>query len=121
MNPSTESAFLPLSAVDFHTLLVLGNGALYGYAIMKAVAEESSGAVAPEIGSLYRTLGRLVTRGLVEDAPRPQGQETHPGRERRYFQLTPAGRRVLQAEAGRLRKALSLAQGRDLLPDQAGR
>lgn len=31
------------SATEFHVLLVLSRGALYGYAIMKAVEEESGG------------------------------------------------------------------------------
>ena len=114
-----EQDLLPLTPTDFHTLLVLGSGALYGYAIMKAIAEESQGTVAPEIGSLYRTLGRLVTKGLVQEAPSPPQADTHPGKERRYFQLTPLGRSVMQAETRRLQEALALARQRDLLPDAA--
>ena len=33
----------PLSATDFHVLLVLTEGDLYGYAIMKAVEAQSGG------------------------------------------------------------------------------
>ncbi|HIF21537.1 MAG TPA: hypothetical protein EYQ27_06405, partial [Gemmatimonadetes bacterium] len=38
----------PLSATDFHVLMVLAEEDLYGYAIMKAVERESAGAVSPE-------------------------------------------------------------------------
>ena len=50
----------PLSATDYHVLMVLTEEDLYGYAIMKAVEQESGGAVSPEIGSLYRILARLM-------------------------------------------------------------
>jgi len=115
-----RGGLLPLTAVDFHVLLVLGGGPLYGYAIMKSVAEESGGTVAPEIGSLYRTLGKLVTRGLVEEADEPlAGEESsHPGKRRRYFQLTELGRTTVRADARRQRDALDLARQRDLLPEQ---
>lgn len=116
--PSDVSSFLPLGPTDFHVMLVLGTGPLYGYAILKALEEESRGAVTPEIGSLYRVIARLVTRGLVieADAPEP-ASEPHPGRERRYYRLTPLGTAVMRAEAARLEEALGLARMRDLLPE----
>ena len=61
----------PLSATDFHVLMVLAEEDLYGYAIMKAVERESAGAVSPEIGSLYRILARLVSEGFVDEADAP--------------------------------------------------
>lgn len=97
---------------------MLGEGALYGYAIMKAVEEESGGAVAPEIGSLYRVLARLMGEGLVEEAPSPADDEVHPGRARKYYRLTERGRAAARAEAARLRHVLGLAARRDLLPGE---
>lgn len=115
---SSPSEHTPLSATDFHVLLVLGDGALYGYAIMKAVEEESGGAVTPEIGSLYRVLARLMGEGLVEEAPSPDADEAHPGRARKYYRLTERGRAVARAEAQRLRNVLGIAARRDLLPGE---
>ena len=107
-----------LSATDFHVLLVLAAGDLYGYAILKAVEEESAGAVRPEIGSLYRVLGRLMSSGLVTEAPVPRGGgETHRGRTRRYYRLTDRGRRALEEDACRLERALEIARDRALLPE----
>jgi len=115
----TNHTFSALSPTDLHVLMVLSDGALYGYGIMKAVAEESGGAVNPEIGSLYRVLARLMGAGLVEEAPTPdEGPEVHPGRERKYYGLTAGGRAALEAEATRLSHVLDLARVRHLLPER---
>lgn len=108
----------PLSATDFHILLVLSEEDLYGYAIMKAVEEQSGGSVSPEVGSLYRILARLMDEGWVEEAPVPaDAEESHRGRPRKYYRITPAGEAVARREAVRLRDVLDLARTRDLLPD----
>lgn len=105
------------SATEFHVLLVLSRGALYGYAIMKAVEEESGGRIRPEIGSLYRVLSRLMAQGLVEETDAPAAsREPHPGRDRRFYRLTARGRAVARAEAMRLHEVLEIARRRKLLP-----
>ena len=115
----TPRAFLPLSPLDLHVLAVLAREDLYGYAVMKAVEEESDGALRPEIGSLYRVLGRLEGAGLVQEAEAPaDAPETHRGRPRKYYGLSPLGLRVLRAEAERLGGVVERVRG--LLPD-AGR
>ncbi len=111
-----EAEQIPLSPVDLHVMMVLWEGPLYGYAIMKAVADESHGAVAPQIGSLYRVLGRLVSKGWVVETDAPaSGDGTHPGKDRRYYGLTDPGRMAARAEAERLKGVVALAQGRDML------
>jgi len=111
----------PLSATDFHVLMVLAEESLYGYAIMKAVERESGGAVSPEIGSLYRILARLVSEGFVGEADAPDGAPAeHRGRKRRYYQLTPHGRLALMEESRRMRAVLELARERSLLPEGSG-
>ena len=105
----------PLSALDFHVLLVLSDADLYGYAIMKAVEEQSRGVIVPEIGSLYRVIGRLIDDGLVAEADPPRGaSDVHRGRPRKYYRITPRGLAVARAEAERLRHVVALAK--DLLP-----
>ena len=107
----------PLSAVDFHVMMVLAEAPSYGYAIMKAVAEHSNGAVSPEIGSLYRVLARLVDEGWVEETTPPRGaRQGARGLPRRYYALTAAGRRVAHGEARRLSQVVALARERNLLP-----
>lgn len=108
----------PLSASDFHVLMVLADGASYGYAIMKAVEAHSGGAVAPEIGSMYRILSRLMTAGWVEEVEAPDDAPSSTrGRDRRYYGLTAAGRRVAHAEARRLAAVVELARSRHLLAE----
>ena len=106
-----------MTPIDFHVLMVLSQGALYGYAIMQAVEEESEGAVTPEIGSLYRVLGRLVAQGFVKQVDEPGGNAgtVHPGRQRKYYALTPEGSEALRTEATRLEGVVRLAADRRLL------
>ena len=106
----------PMSATDYHILLVLAEGDLYGYAIMKAVEEDSGGAVSPGIGSLYRILARLSSRGWVEEACTPKDAPTeHRGNPRQYYRLTREGRAALRDESRRLESVLALARERKLL------
>jgi DNA-binding PadR family transcriptional regulator len=105
---------LPLRPTDLQVLLVLGDGPLHPYGIAKA-AESAGGRVTLEIGSLYRTLNRLRTQGLIEPAEvvdrGPQGQE------RRTWRITSFGVAVARAETERLREVLAAAASRRLLRD----
>ncbi len=103
---------LPLSPADLHVLLVLAERELYGYAILKAVEEESNGHVRPDLGALYRALARLTTAGMVREAKAPNDQAPAPGQKRRYFGLTAGGRKTLVAEVARLEHVLDLAGAR---------
>lgn len=112
---------VPLSAVDFHVLLVLAGRTLHGYAILKAVEAESDGVVSPEVGSLYRVLARLMAAGLVEETSAPAAApRVHRGLSRRYYRLTREGRALLKAEARRLASAVEIARNRAILPGAAG-
>ena len=108
----------PLSALDFHVLLVLAVEDLYGYGIKKAVEGQSAGLISPEIGSLYRVLARLIELGWIQEATAPPpSKEAHPGRPRRYYSLTATGLTVVRMEMRRLRQVVDLAQ--DILPGTA--
>jgi DNA-binding PadR family transcriptional regulator len=101
-----------MSTLEYHVLLAMAAGPLYGYAIKEAVEAESQGAVTPRAGSLYRLIARLMSRGLVREAA-PRGEVApHPGRERKYYALTPEGRGALAEEARRLKSAAALAERR---------
>ena len=47
-------AKLPLRPVDFHILLVLTDGELHGYGIVKEIEARSEGRIRLEPGNLYR-------------------------------------------------------------------
>src|ERR1051326_286441 len=67
-----------MSTLEFHVLLALAGGPLYGYAIKDAVAAESGGTHTPRAGSLYRVLARLMTAGLVKETDPRGGITAHP-------------------------------------------
>ena len=100
-----------MSPLDYHVLLALASEPLYGYAITEAVERESDGAVVPRAGTLYRVLARLVSWGFVEERAGPE-EESHPGRPRRWYGLTPGGRQALADEARRLGEVAELAMRR---------
>lgn len=101
-----------LSSLEFHVLLAMAKGPLYGYAIKEAVEADSDGTLTPRAGSLYRVLARLMTWRLVAETEPGEAAAPHPGRERRYYGLTAEGRRALAAEARRQRSAAALAEER---------
>ena len=108
-------ASLPLRPVDFHILLVLTDGELHGYGIVKEIEARSEGRIRLEPGNLYRYVRRLVEGGIVEPAERKASVDTADER-RRYYRVTSFGRRVLAAEAMRMRTLVAAAEARITLP-----
>jgi DNA-binding PadR family transcriptional regulator len=107
--------FLPLTPAVFHVLLALADRERHGYGIMQDVTAATGGAVTLRTGTLYTILKRLLEEDLILESDRRPG----PGEDderRRYYALTPTGRRVVQAEAQRLEQMVSLARARRMLP-----
>ena len=113
MNQNADQ-MLPLKAADFQILLVLLDGCLHGYGIMKEVERSSDGSVRLELGSLYRVLARLLASGLVEDVE-STSETPRALRERRHYRISDLGRRVAAAEAQRLVRVVEQSQVRSLL------
>jgi DNA-binding PadR family transcriptional regulator len=97
-----------LQEPTFLILTALAAGAQHGYGIMTDVAGISGGRVKLRAGTLYAALDRLAAERLVE----ADREEVVEGRLRRYYRLTPAGGRRLEAEAGRLRASAAVATRR---------
>ena len=104
-----------LSNLAFHILLALGGGPSHGYAIGKDVDERSGGRLDPTTGALYQALKRLTDDGLVEPIDGPDAADAR----RKYFALTPRGRRAAAAEAARLDALVRTARQRKLYPQRA--
>jgi DNA-binding PadR family transcriptional regulator len=99
--PPPES-FLPLKPVEFLILMTVADGERHGYGIMLDIAERTGGTVRLEAGGLYRSIRRLLADSLLtEAATRPAAHDDDE--RRRYYALTALGRRVVAAEARRLR------------------
>ncbi len=65
----------------------------HGYEISKLIETRSGGAVSFRVASLYPLLYRLESRGLIQG----RWVEKAGQRRRRYYRLTPAGKKVLAA------------------------
>ncbi len=105
---------LPLRPVDFLVLLMLAQGDRHGYGIMQDVEAHTHGEVLLEAGSLYRTIRRLQEQGLLTESGRRPSADRDDER-RRYYRLTSVGRRVVSAEADRLRALVRLAEAAQVL------
>jgi DNA-binding PadR family transcriptional regulator len=91
---------LPLRPVEFHILLSLAAGERHGYGIIQDI-EERGDTPAPDVGTMYRALARMVEARLIEPAARRPAADASDER-RNYYRITDTGRRVATAEARRL-------------------
>lgn len=84
-------------------LSVLMDDTLYGYAITKHVAVRSSGEIVLSPGVLYPLLARLEAKGFIastwETVKSDRNEDGEGGRRRKWYRLSPKGRKRL---AGRV-------------------
>ena len=102
----------------FHILTVLAQGDQHGYAILRAVREQTAGRVRLGPGTLYRSIQRMLEEGLIEeldDRPDPEQDDER----RRYYRITRPGRNAARAEAQRLADLVDLARASGLSPRRA--
>ena len=93
-------------------LLALADGERHGYALMQELRSDGLGAALGP-GSLYRNIQQLVTARLITES---SGASSDVDDERRrYYRLTPLGRRALAAEANRLSKLLRRAETKGIV------
>ena len=107
-------AWLPLTAPMFHILLALADKERHGYDIMREVDERSEGKVRLGPGTLYGSIKRMLSDGLIEELDSRPDPELDDER-RRYYRLTDLGRRIAIAEAERLERLVKSARSKKLL------
>jgi len=76
-------------------LKILARGPKHGYAIAEAIHERSEDVLRVEEGALYPALHRLELRGLLAS----EWDVSENNRRAKYYRLTAAGRRHLEAES----------------------
>ncbi len=117
-NESSVQELLPLPPIVFHMLLALGEGERHGYALKRELARRTDGKLNPGPGVLYGSINRMVEQGLIEESD--ERPDPHLDDERRrYYRITPFGRRVAQAEAVRMRGLVRLAEQTLGVPETA--
>ena len=101
----------PLTPPVFHILLSLAEEERHGYSIMQDVAQQTAGSLQLGPGTLYGCLKRMVAGGLVEESDERPDPALDDER-RRYYRMTPLGRKTVRAEAQRLAGAVTVAMAR---------
>jgi DNA-binding PadR family transcriptional regulator len=95
--------FIPLKAHWFHIMLSLAGEEQHGYGIMQEVLNRTTGKVRLWPATLYGSIKRLIEAELIEESDERPAPELDDAR-RRYYRLTPLGKRVLDAECERLQE-----------------
>ena len=106
--------FLPVKPVDLLVLVALGGGERHGYGIVQDIVKLTSGRVTLVPGNLYSVLRRLLDEGLISESSRRPAPDLDDQR-RRYYKLTALGKRVVVAEAERMKSLLMSAEVKKLV------
>jgi transcriptional regulator len=87
---------LKKGSTELLTLSLLEERQRHGYEIRKLIAVRSDGFLRLHVASLYPLLYRLESRGLIQGRWIERAGE----RRRRFYRITPKGRKVLAAQRG---------------------
>jgi transcriptional regulator len=85
---------LKKGSTELLVLSLVEERARHGYEIGRLIEQRSEGVVQLHVASLYPLLYRLEARGWIAGRWIERAGE----RRRRYYRLTPAGRKVLTAQ-----------------------
>ncbi len=99
----------PLKPQYFHILLALSGRDLHGYAIQRAVLEQTEDGIRLWPAMLYRSLAKLEEVGLIGGAE-PPAEEPEDER-RRYYTLTSQGNERLREEGEMMARWVAAARG----------
>ena len=109
---------LPLPPATFHILLALVDEDRHGYAIIQEVEARTGGALRLSAGTIYRSIQRMQEQGLIVE-PRQRPAPELDDERRRYYRITPFGRRTAEVEMARLAQLVKLARASGLVPRKA--
>jgi PadR family transcriptional regulator, regulatory protein PadR len=90
--------------LDLLILKALSLEPMHGWAISQRLEQLSREVLRVGQGSLYPALQRLEEKGWVES----EWRTTEENRRAKYYELTPAGRRALGAEAEQWRRYVDM-------------
>lgn len=94
---SKQQTPLLYGTLDMLILKTLERDSMHGFGLSLRLRELSGGVFRVEMGSLYPALCRLEARGLI----RGEWNVSEANRKARFYSLTPAGRKHLNAEIAR--------------------
>jgi len=88
-----RNRYIPMSETMFYILLSLKQEC-HGYAIMQYVKELTKGRIVLGAGTVYSSLGKLESDGLIESVREEE--------RRKIYVITPMGTQILREEADRI-------------------
>ena len=96
----------------FYILFVIGADKKHGYEIMKSVREISNGKILMGPGTLYGSIKRMLSDGLIKE----EGDKIDPSinEKRRYYSLTDFGKKCLSSELQRYSEILDYAKNQKI-------
>jgi transcriptional regulator len=89
-----QGALLP-GTLDMLILKAVARGPLHGYGVAQFIEQASRDVLRVEEGALYPALHRLEVRGVLKS----EWGTSENNRRAKYYRLTAAGRRELDAES----------------------
>jgi PadR family transcriptional regulator PadR len=106
-----ERIDLPQGTLDLLILKTLALEPQHGWAISERIEQISSSVLQVQQGSLYPALHRLERRGWIK----ANWGVSENNRRAKYYALTRAGRKQLEADTGAWRKlSIAIAQVLDM-------
>jgi DNA-binding PadR family transcriptional regulator len=105
----TPESLIPLPPATFHILLALADEDRHGYGIILDIESRTGGKLRLSAGTLYRSVQRMVEQGLIAETGERPALEFDDER-RRYYRITPFGRKVAKVEAQRLASLVEQAR-----------
>ncbi|MCC6676254.1 MAG: helix-turn-helix transcriptional regulator [Phycisphaerales bacterium] len=95
-------------------LKLLERQEMYGYELVEAIARSTDGVLAMGQSTLYPLLYNLESKSLIEGYWR----DADSGRERKYYRLTPKGRRRLADDTRQWETLIRAMQALGIAPAQ---
>ena len=105
-NPPPAASDVVRGTLDLLILKALSLEPMHGWAVAQRLEQLSQDALQVGQGSLYPALQRLEEKGWIES----EWKVTEQNRRARYYELTPAGRRALGAEAESWRRYVDMVE-----------
>src|SRR5688500_1704161 len=115
MGSMKPESLLPLPPATYHILLAVADEDRHGYAIIGDIESRTVVKLRFSDGRLYCSIQRMVEQDfIVETAERPDPE--FDDERRRYYRITPFGRRVAKAESQRFASLVDQARALGLMP-----
>ena len=105
MEDRIKRIYVPMTESGFYILYCLQTPQ-HGYGISQQVRSMTGGAVAISAGTMYGTLSKMEKDGLIRFCREEE--------KRKLYQITEAGREVLDAELHRIERLYRNSKGEDI-------